>query len=336
MMQRNRIVWVDNLKLFSIFLVVYGHSIFEFCRTSNVLSDLIYSFHMPLFMTLSGFVSSKIMNGIFSIKKKFISFILPCISFGLIYWICGIHSHNFWFLKCLFVCQLCYYLVFRIYSLIKPNVCRVLFVYVVVTLVFASFPFIRYLPDNMKLDYMIPFFGIGLILKTKFDIIRDNLLMITIGSLIGFITLFYFWSPEFLYANSPSNWLNAKLLLTRGIFEWDWHSLYCYLYRLSIGCVGTLLMVTLFVNLDNLFSTNRFWLSTAKYGTMTLEVYMLQHFVVQDNIFKIDISGLNEVLEIPLCLAIAIICTIICLIIAKLIRYNKYINFILFGKTFTN
>lgn len=54
-----RMVFVDNLRGVLILLVVMGHSIQYMCDDyeSNLLFRAIYSFHMPLFMMVSGFVS---------------------------------------------------------------------------------------------------------------------------------------------------------------------------------------------------------------------------------------------------------------------------------------
>ncbi|MDE5968902.1 MAG: acyltransferase family protein [Muribaculaceae bacterium] len=56
---RNRVVWLDILKCMAIFLVLWGHSI-QYLRSDSPFDDpvfrFIYSFHMPLFMALSGFL----------------------------------------------------------------------------------------------------------------------------------------------------------------------------------------------------------------------------------------------------------------------------------------
>lgn len=59
MLQKKRLNWVDWAKTFGIFLVVFGHS---FNPSSSEWSwelellNLIYSFHMPLFFFLSGYL----------------------------------------------------------------------------------------------------------------------------------------------------------------------------------------------------------------------------------------------------------------------------------------
>lgn len=61
-----RIIWLDLLKALAIFFVIWGHVIHH-CGFSihdyTSVCGWTYSFHMPLFMTLSGFVSIKLLSG---------------------------------------------------------------------------------------------------------------------------------------------------------------------------------------------------------------------------------------------------------------------------------
>ena len=56
-----RLEWIDRLKGLAIFLVVAGHFIQQHElggeSENNVLVRIIYTFHMPLFFFLSGYVS---------------------------------------------------------------------------------------------------------------------------------------------------------------------------------------------------------------------------------------------------------------------------------------
>lgn len=55
-----RIVWIDTLKGFAILLVVMGHVCqMRFPISGKWLADIIYSFHMPLFLFLSGLFARK-------------------------------------------------------------------------------------------------------------------------------------------------------------------------------------------------------------------------------------------------------------------------------------
>lgn len=67
--RRERLDWIDQLKGFTIFLVVYGHN-FPFCE------KYIYSFHMPLFILTAGFFHPQI-SSYLQLKKRFVSLIVP-------------------------------------------------------------------------------------------------------------------------------------------------------------------------------------------------------------------------------------------------------------------
>lgn len=52
-----RILYIDRLKGLAIVLVVMGH-VFGFSQPDDAITKFIYTFHMPLFMFLSGMVVS--------------------------------------------------------------------------------------------------------------------------------------------------------------------------------------------------------------------------------------------------------------------------------------
>jgi len=87
-----RIIYIDRLKGFGIFLVVLGHLIQSNVADgeSNNLFSIIYSFHMPFFFFLSGYVALKtikinILKEIpFFIKNKAISILIPMLSWPFI------------------------------------------------------------------------------------------------------------------------------------------------------------------------------------------------------------------------------------------------------------
>ena len=76
-MENKRIDYIDTLRAFAIFLVTLGHCLEYGGYKDSVLINLIYSFHMPLFICISGFVISysyerKSMNeGAISLKRVF-------------------------------------------------------------------------------------------------------------------------------------------------------------------------------------------------------------------------------------------------------------------------
>ena len=138
-----RIIWIDNAKFIGIFVVVLGH------LTPNMeLQTFIYSFHMPFFFLLSGITFNARENSFVSFfKKRFKAILVPYIFFGLItyfYWLfiaryygadariiipwykpligmlysAGsakwlIHNIPLWFLTCLFLTQLLFFLILK-------------------------------------------------------------------------------------------------------------------------------------------------------------------------------------------------------------------------------
>lgn len=90
-MRNNRIAYLDSLKGFAIILVILGHIIqmwYDSDFTHNKVWLYIYSFHMPLFMFISGYItgiySNKLSISQFS-TKRFIQLIVPLFFWTSIY-----------------------------------------------------------------------------------------------------------------------------------------------------------------------------------------------------------------------------------------------------------
>lgn len=67
MTSHNRVEWLDIAKAYAIICVLIGHSIQYGSGSGNEYSDLfidkfIYSFHLPLFMLISGYVFTYSVN----------------------------------------------------------------------------------------------------------------------------------------------------------------------------------------------------------------------------------------------------------------------------------
>ena len=56
---KERIEWIDIIKFVGIFLVILGHSISAANKEFEVFRNFIYSFHMPLFIFISGYLYRK-------------------------------------------------------------------------------------------------------------------------------------------------------------------------------------------------------------------------------------------------------------------------------------
>lgn len=86
-MKQVRDYYFDNAKFLLIFFVVFGHSIQSFTNDSNSIYSLykvIYTFHMPAFILISGFFAKGIYEEGY-VQKYLKRLILPYIIFQLIY-----------------------------------------------------------------------------------------------------------------------------------------------------------------------------------------------------------------------------------------------------------
>lgn len=81
-----RLHYIDNLKGFLILLVVLGHCIqnTDADFDHNIVFRYIYSFHMPLFMCVSGFVSYKPDIKWQTVRKRFKQLIVPFLSWAMV------------------------------------------------------------------------------------------------------------------------------------------------------------------------------------------------------------------------------------------------------------
>lgn len=134
-MKNSREKEIDNIRGFAILTVVLGHSL-QACLGAefdqNILFRYIYSFHMPLFIFISGYVNWQTFDG--SSQKYFVrtrSLLIPyfiwCFimyaynftfsagfteSLGNVFW----HVEYYWFLWVLFICITGLYIAFRLTS----------------------------------------------------------------------------------------------------------------------------------------------------------------------------------------------------------------------------
>src|SRR5659263_308146 len=91
-----RIFFWDNLKILLIILVVVGHSVDFYTATSPMTRDIylfIYTFHMPLFIFVSGYFSKTVLDGKqFRIAKVILYLLLYLLFilyfFAISVWLC--------------------------------------------------------------------------------------------------------------------------------------------------------------------------------------------------------------------------------------------------------
>ena len=90
---KQRLVWADSLKGLLILLVVLGHAIQytmvgDACENDH-LWNYIYSFHMPAFMAISGYLGYRVggQNRLSIIKKRYLQLLIPYLLWEVIYYL---------------------------------------------------------------------------------------------------------------------------------------------------------------------------------------------------------------------------------------------------------
>ena len=115
MMPKQRIAWIDNIKAFLILLVVLGHCIQDSgLGDDSLLYRFIYSFHMPLFFAVSGYVSQRDFTPWSAVGRRAVQLLVPYAAWavvksiivgdlGYILTIVMLPDRGLWFLWALFV-----------------------------------------------------------------------------------------------------------------------------------------------------------------------------------------------------------------------------------------
>ncbi len=218
--------YLDVLKGFAILLVVLGHSVqmnvADGNFDGNLLFRIIYSFHMPLFMFLSGAAAAysiRPMNMEF-IKRKFYQLIIPFVAWYLIgYFLGGAHyrgvhfmtyihdvivspDDGLWFLYVLFVNFCCLAFIRKLEPKLK------LWSYLITWLVIYALPTAKYGVGLVK--WHLPFFITGyLIFRYRERLERYSKVPAAL-SLATFPILAATWHR--LYNPAPLTHLDGRLI----------------------------------------------------------------------------------------------------------------------------
>lgn len=305
-----RLLWIDFLKFFAIFLVLWGHCIqhFTYSFRDNPIYLWIYSFHMPLFMMLSGWFASHLLKkSLFDVVKlKFRQLLLPSIIWGTILFLVAkylmtSHSYlhiiyySYWFLKSLFSCMILFVVGLKYFKNKKVGLIFVLFI----SQLCNSIPYLEFL----QLRYMFPCFVMGYLFSQNYIWLQRNIKIITLVSFICFVSLFCFFNKDLLWPISYIH--NIGDIVT-------------VYYKLIIGMFGSVMCI----GFAHLLPSNKLLQYMANIGKHTLAIYILQaiilelmlkHFVNNYiNFHEINV-GLSSLIYFPL-ISVAVLILILVII----------------------
>lgn len=352
--KKKRIDYVDVLKAFTIFFVVFGHVI-VYCSKTDYSDSIYYAyiipFHMPLFGMLSGmFVKDKIQAVPF-FKSKIRSILLPflvwCFIDNVIFQGCIVaynHEVNgadsvhllgllhlfwfaivdwgWWFLRALFLSHIYYFFFLKIFK----NKFLLASLLSVVILYLNSF--FGVIPNKstifIGMIYLYPFIVSGAIFKRYINVVEKHDKLLFFVSLAVYIVCLCFWKCR---ADS-FYWMNTSILEPEGEFDvYGKLVVYKTLYRFVTGLAGSLVFILLFKKLKY---SQKFLNVITPIGTNTLGIYIIHGFML--NLSAMLCPFTSNVMLFVYCLITAVVILLISYFFIRLMDRNKLVSLFLFGK----
>ena len=281
-----RSITVDTIKGVAIILVIIGHAIqysFGFQENSayldNIVYKTIYSFHMPLFMLVSGYLSYGSISRLGTrelLCKRFKNYVVPVIFWGTISCVIKVlffnersvktllatYWGNFWFIWSV--------LIFSIFvSLVENKIKTHKKMVFISTMVLALIT-----PDVAIQKYVFPFFLFGFY-ANKYGIIgritkRHIITCAIICSLLFLILLPLFDRDKYIYISG------FTLLKCNGLIEVV-RQLYINLFRYLIGFVGSVSVIIILQLICKKVTVLARYI--APFGKSTISLYILSTLI---------------------------------------------------------
>lgn len=271
-----RSAYFDNGKFLLIFFVVLGHLLttYKDQQSINALYNVIYTFHMPAFMLISGHFAKGIFDKDY-LQKLAKKLVLPYAIFQIMYTIVYYYLYqrdtfvidlfnpewSLWFLLSLFSM----YLLLPLFTKMKKGLS--LTIAVALSLLAGYVGFVGEYLSLSRTLFFFPYFLLGFYLKKEHISLfsaRKNIvpaLLIIAGTF-----LFFYLSPAFdyqwLFGSAPYAAMKSDLSLA-------------FLQRLFVYLAGILMLYSFFA----LIPKKNYWFTVI--GKYTLYVYLLHGFVVK-------------------------------------------------------
>lgn len=340
--REGRIITLDLVKGIAIILVVWGH----FIQNSFVASDVyydnlvfmtIYSFHMPLFALVSGYLlwgSLKKHSLKELVISRFRTLLLPITIWSILNWLLSILQHrsvsiellwetvtgNFlWFLWSVLAAQLV------LCVMEKMITDKYKWIGYIIGL------FVMYVFPNQELNlFLYPFILVGFLFNKN----SLELSKISIGKWcvipLWIILLFLFRRDCYIYISGISPWKSELEVGRHFVID---------IYRYVIGFAGSLSVILIVQRLEGpLFKVR--WL--AAWGENSMQIYIMQCFVMKlysiglalivNKLGTNPITGNTVVFSIVITPVMALVCTAVLYWVALQIKKIKWLNMLCFGR----
>ena len=327
---KKRDPFIDSLKGVAIILVVIGHVVGtmlgEDQATQNVLFRICYSFHMPLFMTISGFLTGGTTKDFKWLRKRALRLLLPWVIWTTVFCIVrfdgwyGFIDYFFiepaiWFLPCLFLCNT--YLVLLNYTKTKK-------VIIAITVYFAVSIIGVILGIRMIKDFTIflPFYMLGYIYKIKIsDFLksRQKILILLICTVIYPVSMLFYTFGTSEAAERAEKTVEKIGFGNDLIFK----AAYWFNSRFIIACLGMVACVAIF---KILYRYARVVLNPFAFiGQHTMAIYILSEYFYFNLLNEINNNFVTFLLGTLICITAPLAISVI------LKKYAPKYHRILFG-----
>ena len=221
-MRIKRLNWIDMAKGFAMILVMFGHA-----PISLRIRAEIYTFHLPLFFFMSGYLFSNVKynNFIAFFKKRFITIGIPYFCFSFIEYIYfflfnnkqnvsplksligtliplrfnngTLHNGTLWFIVCLFMSELIFFLIVKYSKNDKKKIVACLVVCAIIG-VFYNIYIKKPLPWSIDVAFIsVVFYGMGYLIKgienkvSKLVNIKYLIIFLIANVLLGHLNIRY-------------------------------------------------------------------------------------------------------------------------------------------------
>lgn len=329
--RHNRLDYLDALRGFTIFLVVYLHIIMLQVNHVDVLGFVFQRIRMPMFFFISGFFSFGI-NNVTTLKRRVINrvrrqlwptlivfylFILV-FSVPLLEALINESKEGYWFTICLFE-------TFVIYALVTLFIIRLKLSRNYIVIIFGCLTIISFLMSSF-IPHVFP------------DLWNSDFSsLICLNRLSNMSPYFYFGLLIRLYQNNFNRALQQILPLIAffSIFICSYFLHHSIVIRLS-SFIGIICLYSIFFRTKSYWASESLFPRTLKHiGKLTLPIYLFHYFIIElyQKIIEtnnISLFTSNPILEIIIVSILAIITISCCLAIDQLIKRIKLVYNIIF------
>jgi len=333
---KQRIKYIDHLKGISILLVVIGHIIQYNVADSkdNGLFNFIYSFHMPLFMFISGYVSVlTIKINIFPtyfdfLLKKMRTLLLPFFTWALL--VDSVFFNN----------PLKFDFYGRFAELFYDPRTGLWFLWYLffLTVLYSAFLFISSrwnLKSSFLIDVLIftALLALLVLLRVlKITIYVDSFIQYYLYFFIGVFVAKYLWLKQLILNVRYFSFFLISFLILVGHFSFNDPGLHS---------LGTALLLKISVAISGIFVLyyivyNAVWTSIlddfiTHWGMSSLAIYAT-HFKFLEVLKGFPLMpSLSMTLLIPISLMVSIIIIVICMKIYEIVKLSPVLNLLLYG-----